>query len=158
MANICTACVPLFCGSHKRTGNTYMLFVQLCRHVLPLPPNKLKNKIKKKSSFELVRPIGYGRFATKDLESTIRNNPCQTSLLQSPAEKFGETEGSRQSTTFIVGILLTSFDLNCSPEAKPTPGVFHPLEVSDLAHYQLLASRLAKLTYKHLYTRRQFKL
>lgn len=77
----------------------------------------------KKSSLELVRlhgPIGYARFATKDLESMIRNNPCQTYLLQSPAEKWGETEGSRQSTTFIVGILLTSFDLNCSLEAKPT--------------------------------------
>lgn len=75
---------------------------------------------KKKNSLELVRLHGYARFATKDLQSTIKNNPCQTYLLQSPAEKWGETEGSRQSTTFIVGILLTSFDLNCSLEAKPT--------------------------------------
>lgn len=81
---------------------------------------KKKNKPKPKNSLELVRLHGYARLATKDLQSTIRNNPCQTYLLQSPAEKWGETEGSRQSTTFIVGIILTSFDLNCSLEAKPT--------------------------------------
>lgn len=103
-------------------------------HTHPTPPQKKRNpkpKSQKQISPELVRlhgTIGYGRVATKDLESTIRNNPCQAYLLQSPAEKWGETEGSRQSTTFIVGILLTSLDLNCSLEAKPTLMSFIPLK------------------------------
>lgn len=98
------------------------------------PPQKRWNpkpKNQQQISSELVRlhgTIGYGRFATEDLESTITNNPCQAYLLQSPAEKWGETEGSRQSTTFIVGILLTSLDLNCSLEAKPTLVSFIPLK------------------------------
>lgn len=106
----------------------------LCNRVCVSPPKKEKppnQKTKTKLVLSLsgsMGTIGYGRFATGDLESTIRNNPCQAYLLQSPAEKWGETEGSRQSTTFIVGILLTSLDLNCSLEAKPTLVSFIPLK------------------------------
>lgn len=135
MAHICTAAFPLLRGSHRTIGNMHMLFVQLCVCVCVSPRKKKKETPNQKNqqqiSSELVRlhgTIGYGRFATEDLESTIRNNPCQTYLLQSPAEKWGETEGSRQSTTFIVGILLTSLDLNCSLEAKPTLVSFIPLK------------------------------
>lgn len=106
-----------------------------CAIVCVCPPQKKRNPPNQKTKNKLVLSlsgsmgtIGYGRFATGDLESTIRNNPCQAYLLQSPAEKWGETEGSRQSTTFIVGILLTSLDLNCSLEAKPTLVSFIPLK------------------------------
>lgn len=115
---------------------TCTCFLCNCVCVCVCVPKKKKKetpnqKNQQQISSELVRlhgTIGYGRFATEDLESTIRNNPCQTYLLQSPAEKWGETEGSRQSTTFIVGILLTSLDLNCSLEAKPTLVSFIPLK------------------------------
>lgn len=114
MASTCTACFPLFHSSHKRIGNMHILFVQLTKkkkgqsQACQTPWTNRICKIchKRSGIYDKEQPLS-------DLFTTVTSWKMRRNRRKQTVNK-----------TFIVGILLTSFDHNCSLEAKPTPVSF----------------------------------